>query len=81
MWLADGTDDAAAARTVVIALRSDDPDDLTLREARWLASADLVVHSADIPVAILARARADAAREAGEDTPADVSGLMVIIRR
>lgn len=45
-----------------ISLRSADPDDLTLREARWLGRADRVFHQADIPAAILERARADASR-------------------
>ncbi|KQT35384.1 siroheme synthase [Sphingomonas sp. Leaf412] len=75
--------DAGVAGAVVrIVLRSRDPDDLTLREARWLASADLVTHRADVPAAILDRARADAARMATDAPPAtsdagltvDVSG-------
>ncbi|MDT0575263.1 NAD(P)-dependent oxidoreductase [Croceicoccus sp. F390] len=44
-----------------IRLRSEDPDDLTLREARMLGSADVVLHDAAVPPAILTRARADAA--------------------
>ena len=44
------------------------PDDLTLRQARLLASADRVFHAADVPRAILDRARADAARIGGEPT-------------
>lgn len=47
---------------VIIRLRSQDPDDLTLREARWLGEADLVLHDPDVASAILDRARADAAR-------------------
>ena len=63
-----------------IALRSDDPDDLTLRDARLLGTADVVRHAADVPPAILIRARADAERRALEDErPA--AGLTVIIRR
>lgn len=45
-----------------ILLRSADPDDLTLREARWLGRADRIYHHPDVPVAILNRARADATR-------------------
>jgi len=71
--LADITDDAVAhwldAATpnsvptlVEIRLRSPDPDQLTLAEARWLAQADTLVHDPDIPPAILDRGRADAAR-------------------
>lgn len=45
-----------------IVLTSADPDDLTLRQARALASADRVYHRPDVSAAILDRARADAAR-------------------
>lgn len=46
----------------MIVLTSSDPDDLTLRQARALALADRVLHTAAVPLAILDRARADAAR-------------------
>ena len=49
-------------RLVTIRLRSPDPDDLTLGEARALALADRLYHGAAVPPAILDRARADAAR-------------------
>ncbi len=52
-----------------IVLTSTDPDDLTLRQARALASADRVYHRADVPPAILDRARADAARIVCAATP------------
>lgn len=69
---------ARDARLVHVRLRSADPDDLTLREARWLASADLVTHRADVPAAILDRARADAARRATDAPPlAGADGLTV----
>ena len=60
-WLSGdaGASDDGLAR---IALGSADPDDLTLRDARALARADRLYHRADVPPAILARARADAAR-------------------
>ena len=78
-WLA--ADDAPSApRIAEIALRSDDPDDLTLRDARLLGSADVIRHAADVPDAILIRARADAERRALDDTRPDY-GLTVIIRR
>lgn len=51
-----------ADRTVAIRLRSGDPDDLTIAEARLLGQADRIFHRPHIPPAILARARADAAR-------------------
>ncbi len=88
--LADGSDVAgwlAGAEPVAggvaeIVLRSVDPDDLTLREARWLGSADCVAYDAGVPSAILGRARADA-RQVRLDPGARVaheSGLTVVIR-
>jgi len=52
-----------------VRLRSGDPDDLTLREARLLAEADTIRHAPGVPAAILARGRADAARRPLGDTP------------
>lgn len=77
-WL-DGAGDAAE-QVVELRLRSDDPDDLTLREARWLGQADTLLLAGAIPSAILARARADAVRRdlGGDAQPA--GGLTVIIR-
>ena len=60
-----------------ITLTSPDPDDLTLRQARLLANADRVVHTADVPAAILDRARADAPRLT--TPPDDAPGLTVVI--
>ena len=78
-WLA--ADDAPSApRIAEIALRSDDPDDLTLREARLLGTADVIRHAANVSPEILIRARADAERRAIDDTRPDY-GLTVIIRR
>lgn len=74
-WLA--APDAMQAGIVRIALRSPDPDDLTLREARLLARADRVTHRADVPAAILTRARADAGRIACDVPPANLPGLTV----
>lgn len=63
-------------------LSSADPDDLTLRQARWLGSADLVAFEPGVPPAIIARARADAAQaELGTGAPAPAHpGLVVVIR-
>jgi uroporphyrin-III C-methyltransferase / precorrin-2 dehydrogenase / sirohydrochlorin ferrochelatase len=70
---------ADAARLVRFRLHSTDPDDLTLRQARALASAERVFHGPDVPGAILDRARADARRVAG-DPPADPGpGLSVML--
>ncbi|ROT94857.1 siroheme synthase [Altererythrobacter sp. FM1] len=80
-WLA-ANHSAVDARTVEIALTSDDPDDLTLRQARWLGVADVVLHDAAVSSEILARARADAVRkEIGADIlPAGDDGLTVVLR-
>lgn len=60
-WLLD--ESAPAGHAIhIIALRSADPDDLTLRDARLLGSADAIACDGAIPEAILGRARADAAR-------------------
>ena len=75
-WLAD----PAAPRpdgSETIVLRSFEPDDLTLREARLLASADRVFHDGTAPPAILDRARADAARIVGH--PRIMPGLSVVL--
>ena len=79
----------AEPQVVTIRLCSDDPDDLTLREARALASADRVIHGAGVTAAILDRARADAERiaapaVAGGQTASPVNtgaGLTVIVER
>ena len=68
-WL--GRESADRSRLVAIRLRSPDPDDLTLREARLLGQADRVFHRAGVPSAILDRARADAARLCCPAAPAD----------
>ena len=79
-WLSGGT--AGEGGTAEFTLTSDDPDDLTLRQARWLGSADRVFHAPGVPAAILTRARADAVqRELGSEPPALADGLTVIIRR
>ena len=59
-WLAGG--EAERDRHVTVRLRSDDPDDLTLREARWLGEAERVVVEGLVPQAVLIRLRADAER-------------------
>lgn len=74
-WLS--APDTARTGIVRIALRSADPDDLTLREARLLAQADRVTHRADVPAAILNRARADAEQIACDAPPANLPGLTI----
>lgn len=74
-WLADP--EVPGDRIETILLTSSDPDDLTLRQARWLAQADRVTHRADVPAAILNRARADAERIACDVPPKGLPGLTV----
>jgi uroporphyrin-III C-methyltransferase/precorrin-2 dehydrogenase/sirohydrochlorin ferrochelatase len=65
----------------VIELASASPDDLTLRQARLLGAADVLLVGQGIPQAILDRARADALRRpAPHDGPLP-PGLVVELRR
>ncbi len=62
---------------IAVTLTSADPEDLTLRQARLLGEADLLLLDGDVPAAILARARADAARRVfhvKQGTPEGVEG-------
>jgi uroporphyrin-III C-methyltransferase/precorrin-2 dehydrogenase/sirohydrochlorin ferrochelatase len=77
-WLAQ-PENKAGATVETILIRSDDPDDLTLREARLLGRADRIVHDSAVPAAILDRARADAVRTTG-DSPAERNGLTIILK-
>jgi uroporphyrin-III C-methyltransferase / precorrin-2 dehydrogenase / sirohydrochlorin ferrochelatase len=69
-WL--GQAQAAQSAFHHLIITSDDPDDLTLKQARLLGQADTVFHLRDIAPAILNRARADANRVAC-DTPPDAA--------
>lgn len=62
-WLSDAPAPPVPAHHV-FHLASNDPEELTLREARLLGEADVILHDAAVSPAILARARADAARHA-----------------
>ena len=65
-----------------IDVESDDPEWLTIKEARWLGQADTILIDGDVPAAVLARARADAERlQYNEETDAvDREGLTLILR-
>jgi uroporphyrin-III C-methyltransferase / precorrin-2 dehydrogenase / sirohydrochlorin ferrochelatase len=58
----EGTLAPVSGTTFAITLTSPDPEELTLRQARLLGEADLLLLDGDVPTAILARARADAQR-------------------
>lgn len=77
-WLAGAS--AGLSGRFAIALRSDDPDDLTLREARLLGQADAVIAGPDVPPAVLARARADAMRLAPGTAVPD-QGIVIDLTR
>ena len=80
-WLNEVT--TGHSGVVEFTLRSDDPEDLTLRQARWLGAADLVAHEPGVAAEILSRARADAVRIelASGAVPEPGPGLTVVIRR
>ena len=60
-WL-DQPHGQARSQVIDLELTSPDPDDLTLRQARWLGQADQVFASDDVPEEVLDRVRADAQR-------------------
>jgi uroporphyrin-III C-methyltransferase / precorrin-2 dehydrogenase / sirohydrochlorin ferrochelatase len=62
-WLAAPVGGAGGGYHHLI-LASDDPDDLTLGQARLLGQADQIFHTPNISPVILARGRADAVRSA-----------------
>ena len=80
VWLAGATSEADC--TVELTITSPDPDELTLRAARLLGSADLVAYEPGVAPAILDRARADARRLAiapGGLVPKQ-AGLVFVLR-
>lgn len=78
-WLGETSPDVCGRREIV-QLSSPDPDELTLRQARLLGEADTLLIDGDVPEAVLARARADAARFRLDQAPdADSPGLTVTI--
>ena len=82
-WLRGGNA-AHPSQVVTFTLASDDPDDLTLKQARLLGMADIVLYDTGISDDILARARADASPVAftGQPpVPAQDHGITVILRR
>ncbi len=79
-WLANA--ETAPAGRVEITLTSNDPEDLTLRQARLLGSADVVAHDPAVALEVLDRARADAVRVElphGGTAP-EAEGLVIVLR-
>ena len=79
IWL-EAADEPKSDRVIEIVLLSDNPDDLTLRTARLLGEADHVFHDANVPAAILNRARADAVRHAGAPPVPAPEGVSLFLR-
>jgi uroporphyrin-III C-methyltransferase/precorrin-2 dehydrogenase/sirohydrochlorin ferrochelatase len=77
-WLEGAEVPAAGHLTLTIA--SDDPDDLTLRQARMLGQADTVLFDPRISPAILDRARADAVRIPLPHDGPEPRGLVLTLR-
>ena len=80
-WLADNLAPAGAGEPVTLTISGDDPDDLTLRQARLLGSADTVLFEPGIAPAILDRARADAVRLPLPHERPLPAGLTLLLRR
>ncbi len=80
-WMESGNaPPPSGLRTFLIT--TDDPDALTLEQARLLGQADTVLHSPAISSEILARARADAVRRAFDGEPDEPeTGLTVYLVR
>lgn len=78
-WL-DQAKEPTGTRLIEISLLSNNPDDLTLLIARLLGEADYIFHDADIALSILARARADAVRQAGAPPSVQPDGLTLYLR-
>ncbi|MDE1467839.1 precorrin-2 dehydrogenase/sirohydrochlorin ferrochelatase family protein [Aurantiacibacter sp. D1-12] len=78
-WL-DSAEDSEASQVIEFVLRSDDPDDLTIRQARLLGSADAVIAMPGIPDSILSRARADAVRLSHPYEGPNPDGLVIVLR-
>jgi uroporphyrin-III C-methyltransferase/precorrin-2 dehydrogenase/sirohydrochlorin ferrochelatase len=68
-WLSSDDLASGGGRIETIRLTNGDPDDMTLRQARLLASADALWHAGDVPASILDRARADASRQLAAFAP------------
>ena len=78
-WLA-GSADPEAQGPVELGIAGDDPDDLTLRQARLLGTADCILFEPGIAPAILDRARADAVRLPLPHEGIVPAGLVLVLR-
>lgn len=79
-WL-HGDAEVEPTGPISIMLASDDPEELTLRQARLLGSADAILHDPSVPTAILDRARTDALRLPLPHAGVVPTGLVIILQR
>ena len=79
-WLRDA-DAPVPGEPIELTIAGDDPDDLTLRQARLLGNADTILFEPGIAPAILARARADAVRMPLPHDGPTPPGLTLRLRR
>lgn len=81
---AEGPETPAPGALFEIVLTSPDPEELTLRQARLLGEADVLLLDGEVPAAILARARADAERQVLAGTEGGAAdgraGLTLVLR-
>ena len=78
-WLGQAADSVPEG-PIELAIAGDDPDDLTLRQARLLGMADAILAEPGIAPAILARARADAVRLSLPHEGPMPEGLVLVLR-
>ncbi|QZH75347.1 MAG: siroheme synthase [Erythrobacter sp.] len=78
-WL-EAAGEPEATQVHEFTLASDDPEDLTLRQARLLGTADAVIADPAVNPAILARARADAERLALPHSGNYPAGIVVVLK-
>ncbi|WP_305096685.1 precorrin-2 dehydrogenase/sirohydrochlorin ferrochelatase family protein [Croceibacterium aestuarii] len=79
-WLASDLADGPQANRIELTV-SADPEELTMRQMQLLGVADTILHQAEVPAAILNRARADAMRYPLDAAPSsDPPGLTLVLR-
>lgn len=79
-WLANA-DEPTGSQVIEMQLTSDDPEELTLRQARLLGTVDILLYDPGVPDAILDRARADALRRELPFEGELPDGMTVILKR
>ena len=79
-WL-QAADAPEATGPIELTIASDDPDDLTLRQARLLGNADAILFEPGIAPGILTRARSDAIRLPLPHDGQQPAGLVLILKR